>query len=377
MKVSIDTRTLKPGDSYIPIKGQNFDGHNFIEEALKKGAAEILDVDIVDYARSYRKQFDIPIIAITGSSGKTTTKDMLHSVLSTKYNVIKTKENQNNELGVPLTLLGIEANTEIAIVEMGMRGLGEIKFLSSIALPSHAIISNIGYTHLELLGSRRNIARAKSEIFSSFKDTPAKRFAFYPKRTPCISSVRRLAVKNKFDITEIDNSNITQSNQALITSVALHFGLTPQEIEQGLKNYKPSANRQEIITIKDTTLVNDAYNANPDSMIFALQVFSRYQGRKIAILGDMLELGEKSVYFHILLEKHIKNAGIELLFTLGELSKNINPKGIKTTHCNSIEKLVTGVINSLLPGDNILFKASRGIKLEGPFKLIKAFLETK
>ena len=164
MVYSIDTRTLQPGDIFIPFKGPNFDGHDFIEEAKRKGASQILDVDLGTFAREHRRKFNIPVIAITGSAGKTTTKDMLAAVLSQKYTVLKSAENQNNEVGVPLTLLKIEPQHEIAIIEMAMRGLGQIDYLAGLTEPTHAVITNIGFTHIELLKTREAIATAKSEV---------------------------------------------------------------------------------------------------------------------------------------------------------------------------------------------------------------------
>ena len=167
MAYSIDSRTIQPGDIFIPIKGENFDGHDFIEEALRRGAAQVLDVDLGQFAKEQRSKLQIPIIAVTGSSGKTTAKELLATVLGQRFKVLKSAKNFNNEIGVPLTLLQIEPEHELAIIELGMRGQGEIAYLADIVQPTHVLITNIGYSHIERLGSQQAIAEAKAEVISS------------------------------------------------------------------------------------------------------------------------------------------------------------------------------------------------------------------
>lgn len=370
MKYSIDTRTLNPGDIFIPIKGPNFDGHDFIEEALHRGASQILDVDLGTFARTHRLRHTIPVIAITGSSGKTSTKDLLHAVLSVKYKVIKTRENQNNEFGVPLTLLNIDSNTDMAIVEMGMRGRGEIAHLASIALPTHSIITNIGYTHLERLGSRRHIALAKREIFTSFPNSPPNKHAFFPKNIACPQTIRSMAQQNGFILHEVATTNLIYSNEALVTQVAQHFGLSESQIRRGLAQYQPSTNRQDRISIGEITLINDTYNANPESMVFALELLGKQPGRKIAVLGDMLELGQKTALFHQNLSRPLMNNNVSLLLTIGDLSKHINPP-IPVVHYDNKTELTQQLIDLLKPGDTVLFKASRGVRLEDVVQSVK------
>ena len=161
---SIDTRTLEPGDIFIPIKGPRFDGRDFIDDAIKKGA-RVLDVDLAKFATNYRKKLKCYVIGVTGSAGKTTVKDLLTAILSQKYNVVSTSQNQNNEIGVPLTLLKADHQTDILIVEMAMRNLGDMTYLTKMVRPTHTVITNIGLSHIELLKTQRNVAKAKSEIF--------------------------------------------------------------------------------------------------------------------------------------------------------------------------------------------------------------------
>lgn len=370
MKYSIDTRTINPGDIFIPIKGPNFDGNDFIEEALKKDASQILKVDLTEFAENYRKNLNIPIIAITGSSGKTTTKDLLYSILSQKYKVNKTHENFNNEIGVPLTLINTD-NADLAIIEMGMRGLNEIKHLTSIVLPSHCVITNIGYTHLERLGTQPNIALAKSEIFTRFDDSPKKIKAYFPDHIHCFDIVSQKAIENNCEIINTHSNDITMSNIDLATKIATDFGLSSQEIQKGIEKFKPSSNRQEKININNITLINDSYNSNPDSVEFALKLMKKETGgRTIAVLGDMLELGELEITFHRNLGQQLEKNNIDIVFSYGKLSSNIKTN---ITHKNFMKQpeLSDALLKELKPGDTVLFKGSRSMHLEKVFEDIK------
>ncbi len=355
MSYSIDTRTLKPGDIFIPVKGPNFDGHDFIDEAKRKGASKIIDVNLGEFAREHRSNFNIPLIAVTGSAGKTTVKDMLAAVLGQKFKLIKSEENQNNEIGVPLTLLKIEPQHEMAIVEMAMRGLGQIEYLAKIAEPTHAVITNIGYTHIELLQTREAIALAKSEVIRKGMKV------FLNKQDDYYDYLCNQAEAKKAIVYEFNYDSITEANAAAVTAVALEFGLTEKEIVKGLKSFKGSAHRQIILDskqFKGVTIIDDAYNSNPDGLAYALQVLKEKPGRKIAVIGDMKELGKLGIELH----KAVKTTGIDLVITYGDLAKNIkNDFNFAEDEKGDLIKKLKEIIKS---GDVILVKGSRSMKME-------------
>ena len=351
MAYSIDTRTLQPGDIYIPVKGEHFDGHDFIEEAKRKGASQILDVDIGQYAAQHRQKFNVPVIAITGSSGKTTTKDLLAAVLGQKYGLIKSAENQNNEIGVPLTLLKIDQTTELAIAEMAMRGTGQIAYLTDLAAPTHAIITNIGWTHIELLGSRDNIAQAKAEVIRPGMTV------FLNERDDYYNPFCQLAAERQASVISYTSEKIVDINRAAVTAIAKHFGLTDEQIAQGLKQFQSSPHRQKILTSGDITIIDDTYNANPDALRFALQVLRETTAkRRIAVLGDMLELGDWAETLH----KQTDTGGIDIVYTYGELAKNIPHQ----EHFTDKTKLITKLKKFLKAGDIVLVKGSRSLQME-------------
>ena len=240
MRYSIDTRTMKAGDIFIPVKGENFDGHDFIEEAKKKGAADILDVDLAEHATEIRKKYNIPIIAVTGSAGKTTVKDMLAAVLSQKFKVLKSAENQNNEIGVPLTLLKLEEEEyDIAVVELAMRGLGQIETLAKIAEPTHAIITNVGYTHLELLHSRDSIALAKSEVIRKGIKV------FLNKKDDYYDFLRERAEEKDALVVDFDYNHLLEANENAVRTITLEFGLDEKAIDKGLESLNLSRTAHE------------------------------------------------------------------------------------------------------------------------------------
>ncbi|MDR1452396.1 MAG: UDP-N-acetylmuramoyl-tripeptide--D-alanyl-D-alanine ligase [Candidatus Margulisbacteria bacterium] len=351
MRYSIDTRTLQPGDIFIPVKGGHFDGHDFIAEARRKGAGQILDVDLGQFATEQRRKYNIPIIAVTGSSGKTTTKDLLAAVLGQRFNLIKSAENQNNEIGVPLTLLKIEEHTELAVVEMAMRGAGQIEYLSRIARPTHAVITNIGWTHIELLGSRNSIAQAKAEIIQPDMTI------FLNENDDYFTYLRQIAGARNARVIGYKSAKILDINKAAVTAVAKHFGLTDEQIAAGLARGQSSPHRQKIIKHNGLTLIDDTYNANPDAVNFALQALRETPAaRRIAVLGDMLELGGWAETLH----KQINTAGLDMVYTCGQLSANIPQQ----EHFTDKGALVKKLKETLRPGDVVLCKGSRGLQME-------------
>lgn len=367
MKVKIDSRTLEPGDIYIPVKGKNFDGHDFILDALNKGA-KVMDVDLTSYAKSYRKKLNCKVIGVTGSAGKTTVKDLLASVLGQKFNVVKTKENLNNEIGVPLTVLQADFDTDILIVEMAMRNKGEIRHLAQIAKPTHAVITSIGMTHVELLKTQRNIALAKAEIFTkALKWEPSPRYAFINFSTPYYDLLKKKAETNGFSVFPFDGQDKPDQNINLCYQVGRHFGLSQDEILSGLSQYQSSSHRLKIIKKNTFILIDDTYNANPDGVLFSLQYLRRFSGRKILVLGDMLELGEFSEKEHLSIGPLAAEHGIDLIFTLGKHSavlSNLSSDDLPVYSFANKQELHDHLIPEIKSGDVVLIKGSRGMKLE-------------
>jgi len=353
---SIDTRTLQPGDIFIPVKGENFDGHDFIEEAQRKGADRILDVDLGEYAKEVRQKYNIPVIGITGSSGKTTVKDMLAAVLAKKFKVLKNKENLNNEIGLPLTLLQLEDDEyDLAIVELAMRGLGQIEYLAEIAQPTHALITNIGYTHLELLHTRESIALAKSEIMGKGMKV------FLNERDDYYDFLRTKAEEKDALVVNFTYGNILESNENAVATVAKEFGLTDKEIEEGISSFSGSEHRQQIIDSKrypGVKIIDDSYNSNPDAVRFAVALLNKLAGnkRKIAVLGDMKELGPHAEELH----QKLDVSGLDLVIAYGELAQNIK----HDFHSNDKEELINILKENIKERDYILFKGSRTMKME-------------
>lgn len=423
--VEIDTRQIKRGDLFIAIKGDKVDGHDFLEYASKNGAcAALVEKDVKctgnmgiikventvkalqDLAREYRKKIKCPIVAITGSSGKTTTKDLVKSVLSAKYVTIATKGNKNNHIGLPLTIFDIDENTQSAVLEMGMSGLGEIRLLASIACPDISIITNIGTAHLEQLKSRENILKAKTEIFSTLDknkvgiinaddDMLSKidetSFRLYKVGIQSNDlDLKCLEYKTdlngiKIIVAQKDDSeleeykfripgihNVYNCLQAI--SVGKLLGLNQQEIQRGLEDYLPGDNRMDISYIKDGVIINDSYNANPNSMKSALDVLSLYKEKcdtLIAVLGDMFEIGQNADAYHKEVGSYAKRVGVDWLLSVGDKSRYYNlgaeeaglEKG-KSMHFKDKLELAD-FLNKLLDHKAaVLIKGSRGMKME-------------
>lgn len=419
--VSTDTRTIKPGNLFVAITGERFDGHSFINQAIQNGASGIIvstqisainsDITVIvvedtlkayqDIAAFHRNRFSIPVIAITGSNGKTTTKDFTAAVLSSRWNVLKTQANYNNEIGLPLTLLHLEPCHDVAVVEMGMRGLGEIHELTEIARPTIAILTNVGETHIELLGSLDNIATAKSELVSAIpkdgfvvlnadndhvRNMSTKslgRVVYYGiQHEQCqvrAVNVRTHELETVFDcehsqgvftavIPALGKHNVYNALAAITTALAL--GLHSDEIKAGLRTFTPSAMRLAVEKIGNYNIINDAYNASPMSMAAAIDTLVEFApGRRIAVLGDMLELGSMAVKAHQEIGQKLAAAGVDIVVTVGELAQNIavsaQEHGITTVKaCGSHAHAQRYLQELLKPGDTVLLKGSRGMKME-------------
>ena len=420
--VSIDSREINPGDMFIAILGESFDGHDFIDKAIDKGAALVMThmrLDgcsipyilvkdtlkaLQDVARYYRTKFQIPFVAITGSSGKTTTKDMIASVLSQKFKVLKTEGNFNNAIGLPLTLLKLQYSHEIAVLEMGMSSLGEIRLLSDIVRQDVGVISNVGITHIEKLGSRENILKAKLELFSYFDknsiavingdndmlcDFHSERYmvikyglkesndmfayAIEEKGERGINfSVDLEGIRSDFAVMLPGIHNVYNALSAI--AVARLFGMEAEDIGQGLKSFKPSKMRMEIINLDSgVKLISDVYNANPESMKAAINVLKtlKSNGRSICILGDMLELGVLSSDEHYKVGMYAATKGVDVLVAAGSFSGDITRGGLASgMNRNSvyafsdIEEAAASLEGIIKPGDTVLIKGSRGMKME-------------
>lgn len=421
--VSIDSRKVLPGHLFVPFKGENFDGHQFVEEAIKKGAAAALwqkeipnpplhlPIIIVEntllalqeLARSYRHMLGVRIVGVTGSNGKTTTKDMTANLLSVQYKVQKTEGNFNNEIGLPLTILDLDEDTEIAVLEMGMSSRGEIDFLTRLAEPEAAIITNIGESHLLDLGSREGIAEAKLEIIHGLQenglityygDEPLldrklsdykgniqiKTFGrsgknhIYPvdiKQNDTGSTFKTNVTDIEFKLPVLGTHNVLNALAAM--TVASHFGIPFERMNDGFAGLKLTNMRTELLQgKKGEKIINDAYNASPTSMHAAIELLSHLPGykNKILVLGDMLELGPQENEFHLKMGESIDPQKIDYVFTFGKLGELI-AEGAKSklpserVFAFTEKQALIETLEKLVDEETIvLVKASRGIRLE-------------
>ncbi len=416
--VSTDTRQLPEGCLFLALRGARFDGHDFVQQAIEAGAvAAVTDTQIgdlpcivvkhtgqalLDIAGLYRDLFDIPLVGVTGSVGKTTTKEMIACVLSEKFNTLKTAQNLNNEIGMPKTLFGLTKEHGAAVIEMGMNHFGEISRMSNSAKPTMAVITNIGYSHIEHLGSQEGILKAKLEMLEGMKDDallivsaddpmlcdlgrklerPVLTYSVTPDHVG--ADIYAEDIKEDDGVTTFTIRHAENSVLAVLPTVGIHnvknalaayhvgilAGMTPQEILCGLAKYQPTGNRQNIMEKNGQTVIADCYNASPDSMRAALGVLGNYQctGRKIAVLGDMLELGAHSDSLHAKVGEMAKNAGIDMLFCYGTAAKGIaaNAGDAVEVFCTEDADALTAKLQETVQeGDCVLFKASHGMHLE-------------
>lgn len=431
--VSIDSRTIQKGNLFIAIKGEKHDGHKFIAQSFKNGAIlaiaeenKIVDQNIAglpviavkdgrkalyDLALWYRKKFDLPTVAITGSNGKTTTKEMVTAVLSEKYKVLKTPKSYNNLIGIPLTLFEIEPKTEVLVLELGMSSPGEIAKLTKLTKPDWGVITNIGPAHLEFMKSLENIAKAKFELLDNMEsDKTLVLNADDKYLSKKIKKEKRrvltFAIENPADFKassiglnangqphfKVNNKTIINLNilgkhniyNALVAfALGREFKISENSIKKNLEHYKPAHLRMEITKIRGINLINDAYNANPVSMQCALEtlVQMKTQGRKIAVLGDMLELGEKSKQLHTKIGQKAGELGIDYLLLKGDFSKAIadaaSQKGLSRNRIKTFEnnsQISSWLLDNLKIKDTVLFKASRRMEFEKIVETLKNLL---
>lgn len=425
--VSTDSRKITTNMLFVALKGENFNGESFAKDALKNGATAVLvsktakrvpegvvlkvDDTLTAYSQiagAWRNRFDIPIIAVTGSNGKTTTKDLTAAALTGLGNINKTSGNFNNEVGVPMTLLELNEKHKAAVVEIGMRGLGQIESLAEVVKPTIGIVTNVSETHFELLGSIENIARAKGELVEAIqpggtiilnadnRHTAAmKKLAGAGVKvvTYSLEGGADLVAKNiligsvateftlsygdkgyDFEIPMIGRHNV--SNALAAIAAGLTVGLSVEEIQRGISTLTTTKMRFEVIRRDGLTIVNDAYNASPASMRVAIKTMSEvYGGRLIAVLGDMLELGDISERVHKEIGAELVENKFDTLITLGELGKLIaagaREAGLKNVYTfDTHEDAAKKILELVRVGDTILFKASHVMHMEKIIELI-------
>ena len=412
--VSIDSREIFENTLFVALKGEKSDGHDYILKAFEKGAvAAISEKKITssnavvlvensskalgDIAKFYKRKFNIKTVAVTGSVGKTTTKDMLSAVMNMQYNTLKTEGNFNNELGLPLTILRLKKTHEAAVLEMGMSEFGEIDYLANIAKPDVAIITNIGMSHIENLGSQEGIYKAKTEICNYFnkdsllivnaddrylkKALEFKGFSVvgYGIENDCqykardIENLGLYGTKFSVDIYEreyrihIKTPGVHNVYNALAAiACGVHYNIGPNKIIEGIENFSLTKMRMSVEKAGTLTLINDCYNSSPDSVNAALRVLSTQNTRKVAILGDILEMGEFAKDAHYKIGEVVSENKVDVLLTAGENAKFI-AQGAKIEEIYSFDttdELVLNVSKFIKDNDTILIKASRGMHFE-------------
>lgn len=428
--ISIDSRTIKPKQAFIAIKGINFDGHTFIDEAIKKGAKAIIAqsplalsvaapkipfiivkdtvMALADIARFWRNKFNIPIIAVTGSNGKTTTKDMIAHVLSARFKVLKTEDTKNNQIGLPLTLLNLNSNYDIAVLELGTNHFGEIEYLTRICLPNTGIITNIGSAHLEYLNNLKGVLREKYALIENLKepyiailnsDDNLLRKRMYGKtKRPFVLSFGiknqsdffasgikqvlgklkfRINLKYEFTLNTLGYYNIYNALASVAT--ARTFGIGYPDIVNRLKTYQFPAHRLNLITLKNIKFIDDTYNSNPISLKQALDTLANFRtrGRKIFVMGDMLELGRDKKLWHSKVGLKVKQA-CDAFITVGRLSKlaaqkardlGFDIKNIFTCESTQQARDILFKRIALTQDDIVLIKGSRLMKMEEILKV--------
>ncbi len=416
---SKDSRDIHPGDLYIPIVGEVFDGHRFIEDALNNGAIGTLTTHsiepvkgkviilvedtkkaLADMALYVRNTHDIKVVAITGSVGKTSTKDIIYSVVSQKYKALKSEGNYNNEIGLPLTLLRLQ-DEEVVVLEMGTARMGLISELSYIARPDICVITNIGTAHIGILGSRENILKAKLEITDYMQDDGVlivnndndllSKYALnhdvYTYGIENASDVQAANIQETStgSIFEYEGTNIHihvpgshfVSNALAAIAVGNQLGIEVDKMKKGLEDFELTKKRMDFYFLKDQMiLIDGSYNANVDSMKSSIDVLAKYEGKKIAILADMLELGDFSEQLHREVGKVLYEQKIDTVLCVGKealyIADSASLNGLKDVHhFKTVEDLLKHVDEYLHPEEVILVKGSQGMKLSQVAKYIQ------
>lgn len=417
--VVIDNREARPGSLFIAIKGERLDGHQFIDSAVEAGATAVLchkEVSckvptvkvadttkaFLDLAKSYRLEYDIPVVALTGSVGKTTTKEMIWCVLNAKFHAHKTYKNWNNEIGLPKVLLRLEPEHTALVLELGMNHKGEISTLSKTALPDIGVITNVGVSHIENLGSREGILAAKLELLDGMKpgsplllnkdndmlstvdlpDYKIRWFAIHDESADIraedieylddstVFTVVTAQSRCKVELPTTGEHNVYDALAAI--GVGLELEIPLEDAAAALKGYRPAGMRENVVEKGGVTVIEDCYNASPDSMkamAETLMLKGAPGRRKIAIIGDMLELGDYSEEAHALAGQYMAEAGVDLLITYGPMSKfaaqSAREHGLlRVFDFQDKADLTTKLTGMLKPGDVVAVKGSRGMQME-------------
>ena len=406
--VSIDSRNIKPNDVFFAIKGLNFDGNKFAVQAIENGASHVISDDLEiskisdkiiyvndsiqtlqELANFHRKFIDTKIIAITGSNGKTTSKELIFSVLKSRYKTIATKGNLNNHLGVPLTILSMNKETEIGIVEMGANHLREIDFLCNIAEPDFGYITNFGNAHLEGFKSLEGVIIGKSELYTYLKDND--KVIFYNSENLKQSSIlnnysnsfsfgsnsksncilNKLKSKNCISIKYNEESIVSNiygdynfENISIAIAIGCYFKIGVEQIKKGVESYLPENNRSQILKKRNNTIILDAYNANPSSMDLAISSFENINTtNKMIIAGDMFELGQESSKYHQQIINYLEKLSNTLTYVVGvNFCKTNHSKKIKSFP--STKELINNISKLNISNYSILIKGSRTMQLE-------------
>ena len=406
--ITIDSRKVERGDIFLALKGENTDGHNYIEQAKHAGASIAIvememDVSLPiakvpstrkflnKLANKYRKNLTCPFIGITGTNGKTTTKDLLSHVLSVSMNVMSTKGNFNSTIGVPLSIFNCGESTDVAIIEMGASKPDEIEYICNIAQPDIGIITNVYEAHLKYFGDIEEVAKTKSALFSSLPETGT---AFMNKDDALISKMSVSCNRVEFSFLKsadyqgewLDNDQSIKMNNTIIKlsapskvmginalavfSIASYLGMDAQTIKTQIESFQTPAGRGDIINILDIIVINDSYNANLESARSGINnLASLYKGnRKIAVIGDMLELGELEKKYHQILGKYLSEKKVDAVFACGDLTRHtinaMNGAEIFHRFYDDKSSLLTDLKEFIMTGDIIYIKGSRGMKME-------------
>lgn len=422
-RVIIDSRAVEPGDLFVAYKGEKTDGHAYINKALEKGAAgclaeylpegasgPVILTDSVQTAlekicAAYREMLSLPVIGITGSVGKTTAKEMVSAVLSQHFHILKTEGNLNNQIGVPMTISRIEQEHEAAIVEMGISGFGEMTRLAKVARPTVALFTVIGHAHLEFLHDLDGVFRAKTEMLALMPEDgaviyngddamlrklscPQKRVSYGMGENCMVRAVdiellpegkTRCHIlyegrKLKADIPAYGQHMVYAALEG--AAVGFVMGLSDAEIEAGIRAYQTVGRRGAVTDTGFVTLVDDSYNANPDSMRCSIDSLMELPGRKVCVLADMLEMGPESKQMHCDVGRYAKDRGIDLVVTCGSFGRDIaeGAGGIGKYYPTSAE-MIRALPELIRKGDRVLVKASRGMHLEEAAEAIKELKE--
>jgi len=403
--VDTDTRNIRKNTLFFALKGDNFNGNSFAEEALKLGASfAIVDEEAYEtkeniilvnnvletlqqLANYHRRHLKIPIIGLTGSNGKTTTKELIHVVLNKKYNTQATKGNLNNHIGVPLTLLSMTDKTELGVVEMGANHLKEIALLCAISEPDFGYITNFGKAHLEGFGGMEGVIKGKSELYAFLKENDKTVFVnpddeIQVEKTQEINTINfkvealRFSEANPFVKLSYNNNTIQSnligaynySNIAAAITIGAYFKVSDEAIKEAIESYVPKNNRSQIIETKSNKIILDAYNANPSSMKVALENFAAINAEtKVVILGDMFELGDESLQEHQAIVDLAISLNFETTFFVGE---NFNQIKTDAHQFKTYELLEDYIKKKPLENQSILIKGSRGMRLERVLNII-------